>query len=210
MNKEYDINIDWGKEFLDFSCWGVCGSVIDTETGRVRAATLSEVEEAIYRQQIDKYYKHMENKQPTRDSKGRFMKKENKKAFDYEGAYKQQKEVIADLKKESEYYKELAERLGADYLETCAKLGHIKSSLKAYETCWPKLKKLAKHWRKRALRGEDRYLATLDYLRMAVMQIGCLRNMLPWYKKLIYRSELKLMDEEIERILSGAELLDKE
>lgn len=155
-------------------------------------------------------FKDMEKKQPTRDSKGRFMKKENKKAFDYEGAYKQQKEVIADMKKESEYYKELAERLGADYLETCAKLGHVKSSLKAYETCWPKLKKLAKHWRKRALRGEDRYLATLDYLRMAVMQIGCLRHMLPWYKKLIYRSELKLMDEEIERILSGAELLDNE
>lgn len=195
MSKEYDINIDWEKEFLDLLFFGVCGSVIDTETGRVRAATLSEVEEEFYRkqtererkemiEQIDKYYKHMEKKQPTRDSKGRFMKKENKKAFDYEGTYKQQKEVIADLKKESECYKELAERMSSNYLNKCAEYGELKRELEIYKEYFPKMKKIAKLWKQKAELRLKGLLFYSDAVIVMEKRLNWLEKSVPWYKRI--------------------------
>lgn len=57
MSKVYDINVVDSdvtrQEFLDFLCSGVCGSVIDTKTGMVRAAIQSELDELLYRQHIE-------------------------------------------------------------------------------------------------------------------------------------------------------------
>jgi hypothetical protein len=145
-----------------------------------------------------------------RDKNGRFMKKENKKAFDYEVAYKEQKKVIANLTKERDCYKVLSERLGSDYLNKCAEFGKVKRDLKAYEKAWPKLIAKAKSYKNMADNMLDYSLVLLDTIRAAAAEMDWLRDRIPFWRKLFLRKKLHEWDEYFDSLCSKAEGLDRE
>ena len=145
-----------------------------------------------------------------RDKNGRFMKKENKKAFDYEVAYKEQKKVIANLTKERDCYKILSERLGSDYLNKCAEFGKAKRLLGAYDACWPKLKEIAKYHRRQSNKLHDVNVILLDALRAAAAEMDWLRDRIPFWRKLFLRKKLHEWDEYFDSLCNKAEGLDRE
>lgn len=124
-----------------------------------------------------------------RDKNGRFMKKENKKAFDYEVVYKQQKETIAILTKERDFYK---------------------MSLGAYEACLPKLKEIEQYHRRQSNKLHDVNVILLDALRAAAAEMNWLQDRIPFWRKLFLREEMHEWDEYFESLCRKAEGLDRE
>lgn len=145
-----------------------------------------------------------------RDKNGRFMKKENKKSFDYEVAYRQQKEAIAILTNERDMYKSLSERLGSDYLTKCEEFGKAKRSLCAYKACWPKLKEIAKYHRRQSNKLHDVNVLLIDAIRAAAAEMDWLRDRIPFWRKFFMRKKLHEWDEYFEHLCNKAEGLDRE
>ena len=135
---------------------------------------------------------------------------ENKKAFDYEVAYKEQKKVIANLTKERDCYKSLSERLGSDYLNKCAEFGEVRRALRAYETNWPKLRAIAKYHRHQSNKLHDVNVILLDALREVAIEMDWLRDRIPFYKMPFLRKKLHEWDKYFDSLCNKAEGLDRE
>lgn len=109
---------------------------------------------------------------------------------------KNKDEYIKVLENESEAFKEVAERFTSKYLNARQEIKRLKEELEAE--------------RKSKDVILEKNVMLKDTIRTAYIQIGYIRQLLPWFKKWKYRDELLKMDMDLDRMYFAAEGLDRE
>ena len=173
----------------------------------VRMPTEEEQDNEIYIQEI------MKKEQPKRDNKCRFVKNEPKKAK------KENKESYVYALSDAEYtqlvnerdaFKELAERMSSNYLNKCAEYGELKRKYDAYERYWKQMKRIAKLWRKEAIRRRGEQVVLRDDMRCMFVHMDWLFNHLSVWSRLFRKKQAHEIMDDVENIICHVEELTKE